>query len=138
MRAEVQLHRFVTRSDRSLSARVGLSLLGAGVLAGCIGGPPPCQPRPTDIELTLTAETLAPSDPSVCRGSEVTLTVAPDVDGVLHIHGYDAEVPATPVTRGEVVELVFTAERSGQFPIELHTDENTQGVNVGLFTVNEP
>ena len=114
------------------------ALLGATVLAGCIGGPPVCEARPVEIELTLTAETLTPSDPAVCRGSDVTLTVTPEVDGVLHIHGYDAEVPATPVTQGEVVELAVTAERSGQFPIELHTDENTQGVNVGLFTVNEP
>ena len=132
------MHRFVTRSGRSLLVRAVLALLGAGVLAGCIGGPPACEARQSEIELTLTAETLTPSDPSVCRGSDVTLTVTPEVDGVLHIHGYDAEVPATPVTHGEVVELAFTAERSGQFPIELHTDENTQGVNVGLFTVNEP
>ena len=138
MRAEVQLHQFVTRSDRSPLVRAVLALLGASVLAGCIGGPAACEARPSDIEMTLTAETLTPSDPAVCRGSDVTLTVTPEVDGVLHIHGYDAEAPATPVTKGEVVELAFTAERSGQFPIELHTDENTQGVNVGLFTVNEP
>ncbi len=118
--------------------RAVLGLLGAALLAGCIGGSPACEALPAEIELTLTAETLTPSDPAVCRGSDVTLTVTAEVDGVLHIHGYDAEVPATPVTQGEVVELAFTAERSGQFPIELHTDENTQGVNVGLFTVNEP
>lgn len=130
------MHRFVTRP--SLLVRAVVTLLGATVLAGCIGGPPACEARTTEIELTLAAGTLTPSDPAVCRGSDVTLTVTAEVDGVLHIHGYDAEVPATPVTQGEVVELAFTAERSGQFPIELHTDENTQGVDVGLFTVNEP
>ncbi len=132
------MHLFITRPDRSLLVRAVLALLGASVLAGCIGGPPACEAVPAEIELTLTAETLTPSDPAVCRGSDVTLTVTPEVDGVLHIHGYDAEVPATPVTQGEVLELAFIAERSGQFPIELHTDENTQGVSVGLFTVNEP
>lgn len=132
------MHRFFTRRDRSLLLRAVLALLGATVLAGCIGGPSACDALPAEIELTLTAETLAPSDPAVCRGSDVTLTVTAEVDGALHIHGYDAEVPATAVTRGEVLELTFTAERSGQFPIELHTDENTQGINVGLFTVHEP
>jgi hypothetical protein len=132
------LHRFVTRSDPSLVIRAVLALLGATVLAGCIAGPPACEAGTAEVDVTLTADTLTPSDPSVCRGSGVTLTVTPEVDGVLHIHGYDAEVPATPVTQGEVIELSFTAERSGQFPIELHTDENTQGVDVGLFTVNEP
>jgi hypothetical protein len=136
--AEVQLHRFVTRSGLSLLGRAVLALLGGTVLGACIGGPPACEALPAEIELTLTADTLTPSDPAVCRGSDVTLTIDAEVDGVLHIHGYDAEVPAMPVTQGDVLELVFTAERSGQFPIELHTDENTQGVNVGLLTVHEP
>lgn len=132
------MHRFVTRSDLSLLVRAMLALLGATVVAACIGGPAVCDTLPAEIELTLTADTLTPSDPAVCRGSDVTLTITAEVDGVLHIHGYDAEVPATPVTQHDVVELAFTAERSGQFPIELHTDENTQGINVGLFTVHEP
>ena len=132
------MHRFFTGSARSLLLRAVLALLGATVLAGCIVGPPACEALPAEIELTLTADALTPSDPAVCRDSDVTLTVTAEVDGVLHIHGYDAEAPATSVTQGEVVELAFTAERSGQFPIELHTDENTQGINVGLFTVHEP
>jgi len=132
------LPRFITRNLQALQVRGALALLGATVIVGCLGGPPACEAGPVEIELTLTAETLTPSDPAVCRGSDVTLTVTPEVDGVLHIHGYDAEVPATPVAQGEAIELAFTAERSGQFPIELHTDENTQGANVGLFTVNEP
>ena len=105
---------------------------------GCIGGTPDCASLPTDIELTLTADSLMPSDPASCRGADVALTVHSDVDGILHIHGYDAEVPATPVSIGGEVVIEFRASRSGQFPIELHTDQNTQGVNVGLLTVHEP
>lgn len=119
--------------------RLGLAgLLLALILAGCNGGGVDCAALPTRIELTLTADSLTPTNPAVCRDLEVTLVVTSEVDGVLHIHGYDEHVPATTVTAGEVAELVFTAGRSGQFPIELHTDENTQGVNVGLFTVHEP
>lgn len=110
----------------------------ATVLGACIGASAQCETLPEDIELTLSATTLTPSDPAVCRGDEVTLTVSPEIEGVLHVHGYDEELPATAVTEGEVVELAFSATRSGQFPIELHTDENTQGVNVGLLTVHEP
>jgi hypothetical protein len=109
-----------------------------GLLAACLGGSPECEALPEEVELTLSATTLTPSDPTVCRGDDVTLTVSSEVDGVLHIHGYDEDVPATGVTAGEVLELEFSATRSGQFPIELHTDENTQGVDVGLFTVHEP
>jgi hypothetical protein len=93
---------------------------------------------PDEIELTLSATTLTPSDVAVCRDDEITLVVRPEVDGVFHVHGYDEELPATNVTAGQAVELVFTATQSGQFPIELHTDEHTQGVDVGLLTVNEP
>ena len=132
------MHRFVTRSNRSLLLRAALAPICAPLLAACIGGSPACDTLPSEIELTLTGETLTPSDPAVCRGTDVTLTIRVEVDGVLHIHGYDAEVPATPVAQDDVLELAFTADRSGQFPIELHTDDNTQGVEVGLFTVYEP
>jgi hypothetical protein len=114
------------------------ALLVAVVLGACIGGDPDCAALPTRIELTLSADELRPSSPAVCRGRDVTLVVTSEVDGVLHIHGYDDDVPATEVAAGEVTELAFTARRSGQFPIELHTDENTQGVALGVFTVHEP
>jgi hypothetical protein len=115
-----------------------LASICAIVLAACAGGGVDCGSMPSDIELTLTAEALSPSSIAVCRGDDVTLTVDAEVTGVLHIHGYDAEAPATNVTEGEALDLRFSAGRSGQFPIELHTDENTQGVNVGLLTVHEP
>jgi hypothetical protein len=110
----------------------------AGVLSACIGASAECAALPEEIELTLSATTLTPPDLAVCRGDEVSLTVRSEVDGVLHVHGYEEDLPATTVTAGEVLELSFVASRSGQFPIELHTDENTQGVDVGLLTVHEP
>lgn len=106
-------------------------------VSGC-AGPPGCEAQPREIELAVPAEPNAPPIPLVCRDSEVTLVVTPRADGVVHVHGYDAEAPATPVVAGEVLELSFTASRSGQFPIEFHTDENTEGVTVGILTVNEP
>jgi hypothetical protein len=109
-----------------------------GLLGACVGPSAECEALPSEIELTLSATTLTPSDPAVCRGDAVTLIVRPQVDGVLHVHGYDEDLPASAVTAGEVIELDFTATRSGEFPIELHTDQNTQGVSVGLLTVHEP
>ena len=124
------------RFDVMRSALAGLlSVVG---LAGCIGTDADCAALPTRIELALSADGLTPADPTVCRDQEVTLVVTSEVDGVLHIHGYDDEVPATTVAAGEVTELDFTAIRSGQFPIELHPDEDPQGVSLGIFTVDEP
>jgi hypothetical protein len=120
---------------RSIGA---LALASAVLLAGCIGTESGCFALVAEIEATLSADSLAPSNLEVCRGDQVTLTVTPEVDGVLHVHGYDDELPAVTVATGKEIELGFTATRSGQFPIELHTDENTAGVSVGLLTVHEP
>ena len=107
------------------------------ILSGC-SGTQGCEAQPQELELAVPAVPDAAPLPAVCRGSEVTLVVTPSADGVVHVHGYDAEVPASPVVAGEPLELSFTAGHSGQFPIEFHTDENTEGVTVGILTVNEP
>lgn len=130
------MHGSITRSVSSWPASTVLGY--ALLLAGCIGGRPACETLPAEVEVTLAAETLSPSDPAVCRGADVTLRVASEVDGVLHIHGYDEEVPATRVSVGEVLELAFIAEQSDQFLIELHSDEDPRGVTVGILTVHEP
>ena len=123
------------RHPRALGA---LLLLAIPIIGGCVGGTADCEALPTRIELALAADQLVPSDLAVCRDRDVTLVVTPEVDGILHVHGYDDQLPATEVTAGEVIVLSFTATRSGQFPIELHTDDNAQGSSVGILRVNEP
>lgn len=117
-----------------------LTALLAVILAGCVsqGRPDGCDDPTATLRLTLGAEALSPSDPAVCRDQQVTLIVDSEVDGTLHIHGYDAQVPASMVTAGEELRLEFIAARPGQFPIELHSDVTPQGVSVGIFTVHEP
>jgi hypothetical protein len=95
-----------------------------------------CAAPTVDLELTLTDSTLTPG-PSVCRGQTVTLRVDSSTDGVLHVHGYDEEIPVLPVARGEVTETTFEAVRSGQFVIQLHVLEAADA-NVGVLTVHEP
>ena len=113
---------------------------GMVLLAACVtdNRPTDCDDRAVAVELTLTENSLAPSDPAVCRDQEVTLRIAAEADGVLHIHGYDEAAPATEVTNGEELELSFTAERAGQFPIEFHPADDPEGVSVGILTVHEP
>ena len=97
-----------------------------------------CAAPTVEIEIALSAEALEPNDPAVCRDQDVTLIISPEVNAVFHIHGYDEEVPATEVRSGEVIELQFTASRSGQFPIELHPLDDPAGGDIGVFTVHEP
>jgi hypothetical protein len=112
------------------------------LVAACVPDMTPddeaCARASVEIDLALTDEALDPGAPSVCRDQEVTLRVATDADGVLHIHGYDSEVPAFEVVAGEETEIIFTAGRSGQFPIEFHAADDPSGVEVGVFTVHEP
>lgn len=112
------------------------------LLSACVEDTRPqgeaCASPTIELALTLSEDGLQPPGPSVCRDQEVTLAITSSVDGVIHIHGYDEWVPATEVVAGEDLELTFTAERSGQFPIEMHPADDPQGVELGVFTVHEP
>jgi hypothetical protein len=120
------------------SAVVAL-VVAAAVLVGCVteNRPATCDADETTIDLTVSATALEPNDPAACRGQGVTMIVDSEVDGVFHIHGLDDLVPATPIAAGERITLEFTADQSGQFPIELHPEDDPQGVTIGIFTVHE-
>ena len=124
-----------------VAIRLFIALLSTALLAACVSDSRPgasaCAASAIDLELRLTATELTPA-PSVCRDQEVTLSIASDVDGFIHIHGYEDSVTATEVTAGETLDVTFTAQRSGQYPIELHPADDPEGISVGIFTVNEP
>jgi hypothetical protein len=113
--------------------------LVATLLVGCVteNRPATCNADETTIELTLSATALEPNDPAACRDQQVTMIIDSEVNGIFHIHGLDDVVPATPVVAGEEVTLDFAADRSGQFPIELHPPDDPQGVTVGILTIHE-
>ena len=115
-------------------------LLLVVLLSACVDDarPETCDESAVTIEVRLTESTMTPSDPAVCRDQEVTLVVNAEVDGFIHIHGYDDAVPVTEVVAGEEERLEFVAGRSGQFPIEIHPADDPQGIDVGVFTVHEP
>lgn len=111
-------------------------------LAACITDNRPdddvCSAPTIELELLVRPDDMIPSNPSVCRGQEVTLAITVQVDGALHVHGYDEEVPATEIRIGDERSLTFIADRSGQYPIELHPVADPRGINVGILTVHEP
>jgi hypothetical protein len=120
--------------------RIALAaLVAAALVTGCVSQdrPETCDADEAAIEVTVTATGMEPNDPAACRGQDLVITVHPEVDGVLHIHGLDAVVPATTITDGDDITLAFEADRSGQFPIELHLPGTAQGVSVGVLTLHE-
>lgn len=58
-----------------------------------------------------------PSTLTVGQGDRVTIKVVADVAGELHIHGYDFTTDLAKDVQGGIV---FTANTTGRFPIELH------------------
>ena len=118
------------------------TVLLIAMLVACVADTRPdaeaCRAPSVELSLRLTADGLNPTDPAVCRDQEVTLRIESEVDGFIHIHGYDDAVPATEVVAGEALDLTFTANEEGQFPIELHPADEPEGIDVGVFTVHEP
>lgn len=122
------------------AARRLAACLVVASITGCVtdSRPAACDEPSITLELALTADSLTPAAPAACRDQEVTLLIASEVDGIIHVHGYDAVVPAAEVGAGETLRLAFIADRSGQFPVELHPADDPAGVSVGVFTVHEP
>jgi hypothetical protein len=113
----------------------------AALLTACVGDaglPATCHDPEVSFAATLSDELLEPASFDACRGQAVTITFTVERDGVLHLHGYDDEVPATEVRAGEVTVFEFDAVRSGQFPIALHTIDGPAEITVGGLTVHEP
>lgn len=131
----------MSRSPRRRA--LGIALLGLALgIAGCVENnkpdPSACAAPSTTLDLSVTEAALTPQDPAVCRGQHVEMSIRSDIDGVLHIHALDDQVPSIEVTAGGRTDVSFDASRSGQFPIELHTDESPEGTSVGVLTVHEP
>ena len=111
------------------------------LLTACVGDaglPETCHDPAVAFTATLSGEQLEPATFDVCRGQAVTITFTIDRDGVLHLHGYDDQVPAAEIRAGQETVFEFDAVRSGQFPIALHTTDGPAETTVGALTVHEP
>lgn len=126
---------------RGRHAWLAAVMLLAALLAACVGDaglPSTCHDPSVDFAATLSGERLDPAELNACRGQTVTITFTVNRDGVLHLHGYDDQVPATEVRAGQETVFDFDAVRSGVFPIALHTTDGPAEVTVGTLIVHEP
>lgn len=136
---------FARHASPIIGGRPALAAVLMSLTVGTVGcvesseaAPGACAAAAVEVELTLTTSLLSPDDPTACRGQEVTLRIDSDVEGVLHVHGYDAELIPIDVSPEGTTEISFDATRSGQFPIELHSVQDSDGSTVGILTVHEP
>jgi hypothetical protein len=119
---------------------VALAMAGQLLMAGCVPDvalPARCSQPSVSFEAALTNGRLEPATFDVCRDQEVTIAVAVEQDGILHLHGYDDVLGAMEVRAGQKVDLAFTATHTGQYPIALHTLDGRQELTVGTLVVHD-
>jgi cytochrome c oxidase assembly protein Cox11 len=77
------------------------------------------------INVTVTGgKTMKPSDLSVHQNDTVTINFTSDVDGEVHLHGYDIHFETKA---GQVVAQTFKADKTGDFPIEWESTSTPLG-----------
>ncbi|HEX3218991.1 MAG TPA: cupredoxin domain-containing protein [Candidatus Limnocylindria bacterium] len=119
---------------------VALVPIALAFLTACVPAeqlPSTCNDTSVNVSATVTSERLDPATIDVCKGQQVTISVASQADGELHFHGYDEEVPEQEIAAGQSITVKFTAVRSGQFPIELHPADGSEEVQLGTLFVHE-
>lgn len=109
------------RSQPSAGNMLGMCCLAALVVA-CVAS----EPVERVFVLAIAKQQVAPEMRvlRVTQGDAVRLRCSSDQPLKLHLHGYDIEKSITP---GEITEFAFKAHASGRFPINVHTDESSQG-----------
>ena len=130
--------RYHSRMHPKLAPAV-LLVLALG-LAACVPAetvPSACADASVTLRTTLADGQLDPANLDVCRDQHVTLVVTVQEAGIFHLHGYDEEAPETEVHPGDTLTLEFDAV-AGQFPIELHSLDESEEVTIGTLTVHEP
>lgn len=110
-----------------VAAVVAIFVMGAAYLAGRgTGGGGSAH----DENVSVTAGTsMSPQDLKAKQNDTLTIHIKSDVDGEVHLHGYDI---VFDTKAGQVVSHKFKADRTGTFPIEW---EST-GMHLGNLTVN--
>ena len=128
---------------RRLRPGAGLAVVVALAFAttACVEAtslPSTCGDPSVSISATLTATAMQPNKFEVCRNQQVTITVATEVGGELHFHGYDDEIGEKEITAGGTLTITFKAAHPGQFPVELHPADGSDEFEVAPLVVNEP
>jgi hypothetical protein len=106
---------------------VAFLAVGGYLIFGRAGGGPA---QKMTFDLAVTGTKMTPSQVSVHEGDSVTLRVTTDRKEEIHLHGYNVMFESNGP--GDTVTHSFTADKTGDFDIEIE-DSSTQ---VGTLTVS--
>ena len=87
------------------------------MLCALAGHAADAQPKKFALDIARGSVPAAQRLMKVEKGDAVTLTIASDAVGELHLHGYRL---ATKVAPGEPAQISFTAYATGRYPLEWH------------------
>ena len=77
------------------------------------------------FDVTVTqGKTMQPSELNVHENDMVTISITCDTDGEVHLHGYDIHFETKA---GQTVTQKFTADKTGDFPIEWESTSTELG-----------
>jgi hypothetical protein len=77
------------------------------------------------INVTVSKGTsMSPGTWSAHHNDVVTVDITSDIDGEVHLHGYDIPFETKA---GQVVTKTFTADKTGDFPIEWESTSTRLG-----------
>jgi len=85
--------------------------------------------KPVTVNVSVTGTTMQPPTITVHQGDKVTANVTADRKEEIHFHGYD--IIFNVEKAGDTVTHTFTADKSGNFDIEI---EDT-GTGIGSLVV---
>lgn len=103
---------------RRAAAAVSALAITAVLLAACVGSSEP-ETLTFDLEIKENEWNLAADGIQVNQGDTINLNIESDVDGNIHVHGYDLTVEVTADTPGA---LEFLANATGRFSITYHVE----------------
>jgi plastocyanin len=111
---------------------ISILLMALAVFAMALVACGDSEPEDRLFELSIEegALTLDPPVMKVDQGDTVTLSVASDEHGSVHLHGYDEEFEVGP---DEETVVVFEADATGSFKLTLHGAEHSEDDHGAIF-----
>jgi len=113
--------------SRSIAVILLTLVLGVGLPASAHDGtaqgasPAALSGLPVDhASVTVNPEAGSAQTIEATQGRQLILTIFGAGAGVLHLHGYDIEIPAAA---GEPAILTFDAVHAGRFPVSMHVTD---------------
>jgi len=93
------------------------------IMAGCSNSENHFDNIDSKIEVSVekVGDKLQPKDIKVKHKQDVTINIKSDVDGTLHVHGYNLE---KDLKSGEKAEISLVADATGRFSIGFHASDS--------------